>query len=332
MLHFCKTVTEKIISWVESTVETIVAVTKEVCSWVTKTVKKIVEVIEEVCDWLPWPLDALCGLVTKLVEVFVDISEWVCNTVTDLVKTVSKVLIKIVKIVSTIVCTIVDFIITVIVSLVDFILQLADWILNWIVTLPEMLACFLGFRPKKFLKLCVVVLADERGAPVQSLASVDAQVQQAASILAQCNVEVVACDPVVVSVDDELLTVGCGFSDWLFTRPAMERAGHGSKNYACCTRWISASIIPRPALIAIFVRDVENARGCYLWPANYVTVDGSGAGRSLAHEIGHANDLTHADAATDPANLMVTGGSGSDLTGSQCCVLRRGRFVSLLGL
>jgi hypothetical protein len=76
----------------------------------------------------------------------------------------------------------------------------------------------------------------------------------------------------------------------------------------------------------IFIRDIVAGGdvGCHIPGTDYVIIDRSAGGLTLAHEIGHAGDLWHV---SDETNLMNHFTAGDDIQGWQRCIFRRSRFV-----
>ena len=73
-------------------------------------------------------------------------------------------------------------------------------------------------------------------------------------------------------------------------------------------------------LNVIFIRNIVEGDdiGCHIPGTNYVIVDQSAGGLTLAHELGHAGDLWHVSGAT---NLMNHFTAGEDVEAWQQCNL-----------
>lgn len=302
MAQRCKEIQERI----EETREE----ARQECRNVSRTIS------ETICSWLPWPLDELCDVVTRV------ITELVCNTI--------YVIITIVSWVTRIVCEVVF----VVVWIVTHAIGILEWLGNRIITLPELLGCLVGLRlgAKKY-RICPIVIADEKGEPVVPIATIQSQIETAVKVYSQCGIEVIALPITTVTGRAHLANAsGCDASGYFGgDRVEFESLSccKGLLDSLRCVRFPSGLIWPRQVLKAIWVSTISSGeRGCYLLPESFILIAASGAQDTLAHEMGHAGDLLHS---TTSNNLMTTPTrTGSNLTSSQCCVLRTSRFVTLL--
>lgn len=281
----------------------------EECRNVSRTIT------ETICSWLPWPLDALCNLVTRVITEVVCGIVWITITV---VSWVTRVVCEFIYVIDWIVTHVVGFI---------------EWLFNRIITLPEWLFCLAGVRfGRKKLRICPIVIADENGNPVVPLETIQRQIDTAVRIYEQCNVQVIASPITVVQGKSHLANAsGCGAGGYF----SGDRSEY--EHLSCCEgfsklkcqRFPSGIILPRHILKAVWVDTISSGeRGCYMTPESFVLVASSGAVDTLAHEMGHACDLLHRD---EPDNLMNTPSrTASNLTGFQCCTIRTSRFVTLL--
>ncbi len=290
---------------------------REECRNVSRTIT------ETICSWMPWPLSELCDLVTRV------ITEVVCGIVWVVVTVVSWV--------TRIVCEIIyviDWIITHLVGIIE-------WLGNRIITFPEWLICQMGLKAgRKRLRICPVVIADERGVPSVPIATIQEHINFAINLYRDCDVDIIASDIITVNEKSHLTTVsGCDTGGFFAEdRAELERLRccNGLIDSIKCLRFPSGLIWPRPVLKAIWVDVIRNAtpgtdtRGCYMLPDSFVLIDSTALQDTLAHELGHACDLLHRN--SEPTNLMAPGSirTGSNLTGSQCCTIRTGRFVTIL--
>ncbi len=283
----------------------------EECRNVSRTIT------ETVCEWLPWPLDDLCDLVTRV------ITEVICGIVWVLVTIISWV--------TRIVCEVVH----IVVFVVDRLISLVEWLVVRIVSLPEMLLCFIGVRPgRKRYRICPLVIADAAGVPVVPIATIESQIAAAVRIYETCNIAVIALPVVVVRGRPHLADAPSCDSRGYFGENRVEydhlSCCRGLLDSLKCLRFPSGLLWPRQVLKAIWVRDVSGSEvGCTMLPESYVLVDAGGAIDTLAHEMGHAGDLLHS---SDATNLMATGTirTASNLSGTQCCIIRTSRFVTFL--
>ncbi len=289
-MTICNWVLTPVVTLIRTLIRTVREIVRTVCEWVSTVVRTVREVVERVCESLPWPLDALCGWVTRVIEVFETVWEWVCREVIDrVIRWVEVVL-----------------------EYVFYILQWVCWVIDWVFRLPELLLCFVGLQPTKFLRVCVVVLTDRRGVPALELDEVNTIMRDAARIFRQCNLRLVVVSTEVVEREAFLDGTTCEFS------------GMFSDFFV----WFSQRA--RPGCVTVyFVRDIENASGCAYPGTNWVTIAANGRGCTVAQEIGHLADLwAHSDT---PGNIM-TNPCGDDVTEAQCCVIRSSRFASMVPL
>lgn len=297
-MRVCKQVQERI--------ETTRTEAQNQCRSVSRTIT------ETICSWLPWPLDDLCDLVTRviieticaIVYVVITIVSWVWRTVCEIIAAI-------------------DWVITLVVGALE-------WLGNRIITLPELLFCFAGITlGRKNYRICPMVIADERGNPLVPIATIQRQIEVATAIFKKCNVNLIASSIVVVTGKSHL-AVGpdCGAGGF-FSEHKLEyehlSCCNGLLERVKCLRFPSGLIWPREILKAIWLQDVPGKAGCYIFPDSFVQIDNGGTENILAHEMGHACDLTHRD---NVNNLMHSSAANSDLTNSQCCTIRTGRFVT----
>ena len=230
------------------------------------------------------------------------------------------------------------------------------WVWNLILTvvwfivgLIDMLLFAINIRPEKKLRLCVVILRDENGTPVDTVANVLNDLQLAINIFEQeANIrivptqrwqydsgfaarEVASQDWVVVHGRDgtsRILDVSCG------GKAAGEDLNLTGSRFQLissteCFYNSYRSIIGYGAPIIVFVvRSINGTSvGCSLGPlTDYVTVQATGRFPStIAHEIGHACNLRHR---ASPTNLMTPGRIANRLTDGQAAIVRASRHVT----
>lgn len=278
-------------------VRTLIAVARQIvrtiCEWVSSLITVVKEVLERVCEWLPWPLSELCNWVTRLVTVIETVWNWVCH---DVLETVFDV-------------------IEVIVEYVVYVLKWVCWAIDWVIRLPGLLLCLLGIEPRKYMGVCVKILADTRGTPAIALADVQGMMRDAAGLLRDCNIDMVVCSYDIVIKPEYLSATACNPSE-IFSRYFSWFSSH---TCGCCS-----------TVTVYFVQDIKEAAGCSYPGADWVLVDAQGDGTVVVHEIGHLADLWAHTA--DPDNIMTDqpGGTHDEITEFQCCMLRTSRFVRFL--
>ena len=302
-MQFCQmvlTLIEVVCTLIEVVITAIIQVVREIvrtiCEWVTTTIRTIREVVEKVCTWLPWPLDKLCDLVTKLIEVIETITEWVCREVIDRIFEWIEIILRYVF------------------YLVRWICWIIDWIPRFVL---DLLPCLIGVNVPKGIRIQVKILryGDEEA---EDLTTVERHIAVSDRVLrAECNVRLVVTGIEFLNAPNRMRTFDCGAGGLFsaqhvfFERNARRGIGRLS-----------------PTITVYYIEDITNARGCHIPRTDYVVLDREVSDDSLAHELGHAGDLTHSD---DTTNLMNTPSrTASNLTRWQCCLIRSSRIASIL--
>jgi hypothetical protein len=338
MLRVCTWVADQIEMLVDQIIAVITTQINTICHQITQQIEQWQQQFEnqchqvssQVCKWLPWPLDKLCdwvtttvcNLVAVLVKVIVTIVKTVCETIVSLITIFIRIPMTIVLTVMRIVCFVIDFII--------------NWIkiiISILAGIPEFLLCLLGLRIRKHMHVCVTVLAGKDGRPVVDNAKVTTVMDDAAAIiLKRMNVQIREHGRHVVRVPDDNLDVsGCNAGQ-LFGSDAFDLSTEGVGGtfgdlLGCGDGVVDAAEeAVLDILNIIFIRDIIEGGdiGCHIPGTNYVIVDTSAKGLTLAHELGHAGDLWHVSGAT---NLMNHFTAGDDVEAWQQCIFRRSRFV-----
>lgn len=286
----CNAVLTPIVFILRTIVEIIREVVRTVCEWVSSVITTVKTIVEKVCTWLPWPLDKLCELVTKVIEVVETVWEWVCHEILE---------------------RIVD-VIEIVMEYVIYVLKWVCWVIDWVIRFPALILCWLGIEPRRFLTVCVKVLADDAGTPAVPLATVQGWLRDAASIFDRCRISLVVCSIEVVVKPEYLTSTTCEFSG-MFRRFFTWFSHH---TCGCCS-----------SITVYIVRSIPGASGCAFPGTDWVTVAANGDGTVIVQEIGHLADLwSHSD---DPNNVMTDqpGGTHDQITSNQCCMLRTARFT-----
>ena len=286
----CSAILSPIVVLVRTLISIVREVVHVVCEWVSSIITVIKEVTKKVCSWLPWPLNKICDWVTELIAVLETVWDWVCTEVIE---------------------RIIEWI-EIIVEYVIYVLKWVCWVIDWGVRLPGLLLCLLGVEPRKFMAVCVKILADEAGNPAIQVADVQAMMRDAAAIFRRCNINMVVCSFEVVIKPEFLTSTTCAFSG-MFKRFFTWFSTNGC---GCCS-----------TVTVYFVEDIADASGCAYPGTDWVTVDANGDGTVVVQEIGHLADLwSHSD---DPDNVMTDqrGGTHDQITHFQCCMIRTSRFA-----
>lgn len=288
----CNAVLSPVVTVVRTLVLVARQIVRTVCEWVSSIITVVKEVTEKVCSWLPWPLSTICNWVTKLVEVVETVWNWVCHDVIETIFEWVEILVEYIVYVHKWIC----------------------WVVDWGIRLPGLLLCLLGIEPRKFLGVCVKILADNAGNAAVPLAEVQARMRDAAAIFRRCNIKLVVCSFEVVIKPEFLTSTTCEFSG-MFRRFFTWFSAH---TCGCCS-----------TVTVYVVRDIASASGCAYPGTDWVTVDADrdSDGTVVVQEIGHLCDLwSHS---SDPNNVMTDQGGGThdQITHTQCCMIRTSRFA-----
>jgi hypothetical protein len=211
------------------------------------------------------------------------------------------------------------------------------WLVHRLVGLPELVGSLVGLRPRKRLRLRLVILRGSGGAPLVEEHEVQRAIQAAkTTLVAEANVVV---EPPVG--EDDIVEVYADQNPTYVLRPECNWNGF-KHNFTEVGRWFRATSKPhtdRGGVVVFVAEDVRSKSGCFMGLVNFGYVDpaafriaGSGSPTdgppplTLAHELGHGCDLMHR---RDPANLMAPSGKARTgrLSRWQRAVLRSSRHV-----
>jgi hypothetical protein len=211
------------------------------------------------------------------------------------------------------------------------------WIINgvtwvvWVVTgLLDAALGVLGIRPEKILRICTVILSDEKGNPVASTANAVAMLQVAANVYKRdANIRLVPLRPFhyatgfrgAETVDaswvqtdsgssgSNILDAPCGSGgEWLAEGSILQL-----KTSTLCFYGAWRRVLGYGAPVTCFVvRSMPGALGCSLVITDYVGVVGNfntppDSPRTIGHEVGHASLLWHTCVDENIRNIMATG-------------------------
>lgn len=302
------------------------------------------------CDW--WPCSWLCDAWVWISNIVCVAWTWVSNVVcvawtwvTTAVCIVWDVVTTVVNAILVTLESILGWVLSAIAFIVELILAipvvgpLLRWALNLITHVVSIIfglvdagLGLIGIRPEKLLRVCTVILKDEKGNPVATVDFAKAQLQVAVDLYKRdANVRIVPLGPFKYStgfadaetVDDSwvivdgsnsdgtLLDVPCNeggaAADWLGTG-----SGFQFKSSTLCFYGSWRRVLGYGAPISCFViRSTPDAIGCALWITDYATIVGENSvppssPRTLGHELGHACNLPHTCVDEDNRNLMAT--------------------------
>ena len=318
------------------------------------------------CGW--WPCSWGCKLVTWVCVGWYWVSNVVCVAWTYITTAVCLVWEVVITILVYIV-GVVELIVGAIISVIDFVLELIfsipilgrfvrelvsliQEVFLRLAGLIDALAWLVGIRPEKKLRICVIILRDERG-PVANPSLVLEEVQAAADIFREeANVRLIPVGsssfktpfhgdeeigddflhiPAHVS-SDNILNVSCGASSW--GEDLWLSGSSFNFEMARTCFWGSARrLLGYGSSVTVFVvRSIVGKTGCSLGPlTDYVTVVGTETAdkTTIAHETGHACGLWHV---SENTNLMFENDSNlrRDMTNFQAINFRNSRHVTYL--
>lgn len=268
-------------------------------------------------------------------------NKWFCWIETFLERVVTWVVVTVVKWVARVVCEVIDGFISLIAVLVGLILAIPiigrlihefwDSLIDlfWrIVGVFGTIADLFGWEWEKRLRVCLIILRDEKGIEVATEAGLTPHIEAAKTIYKRAaNVRLIVegIHTVIGPAPEAALDVGCDATAWWndlwlpggwFEVTANDECFEG--NARRLLGWASPVVV-------FVVRDVKGKLGCSLGPfSDYVTVAGKDA-RCLAHELGHACGLWHVDGR---GNLMFATCGGMSLKKWQRVILRGSRHVT----
>jgi hypothetical protein len=295
-------------------------VCREISRWVNENVERPIEewinrterqCVEQPCNW--W---CLCC------------NKWFCFLVTLLVRIVTLIIVTITRLVTEIVCEIVGLGLDIIAGIVGLILSIPiiggiiRMILNWLteiiwrlISLPDLLVSLTGYMVPKKIYIKGIILNDN-GTPFSTEEALLPSINFARTVLQrECNVRLIytgTCVP-KINTPTEAQTIDCGSSGFFADLLGIQGAHFEFVSSDCGFEDGHKRVIGLGSELFIFIiRDVQpdNIIGCsFASTHNYVTVEVGALGinvpDTVVHEIGHACDLTHADALN---NLMFPNG------------------------
>jgi hypothetical protein len=300
--------------WVEEKVE------KPIDDWVKKTEKQ--------CKKRKW----------------YDPRRWLCWLVTTFVKVVRWVVVWVGKWVTYIFCEVVSFVVNFLAVVVGLILSipiigrlvgllwrgLVD--LFWrIVNLPDVIAGIFGLYLPKKLRVCIIILSDEKRNPLATAASLQPDIDKAKRIYKDtCNVNFIVSEihtlenPAPKGNLDPNCDAGALGDDLWVDGTYFEN----NANVQCFDSAFVRLIGFASPVIVFIVRNVQgDNKGCSLGPfSDYVTVEGADP-ICLAHEVSHACGLWHSGGETNLANHIC---GGTKLKGWQVAIVRSSRHVTFI--
>ncbi len=319
----------------------------------------------ECCDW--WPCSWGCEALTWFCIGWYWFSNVVCVAWTYFTTAVC--------VVWTVIVLVVSFIIEVIGVVVGFVISLVNYVVEVILSIPflgrllrellsvikeiiyrilgilDVVAWLIGIRPEKKLRLCAIILKDEKGV-VADEAMVLEEVQAAIDIYySKAKVRVIPvswfhvsnpfsdseqANDSYVHIDDtlsdsSLVNLNCGVDGWL-EEIGLTGSSFNIKLTRSCFWGNARRLLGYGEPICVFVvRSINGASGCSMGPLNnYVTVVGTETNdkTTIAHEVGHTCGLW--DISSPTTNLMfgTDNNARGDMTTFQLINMRNSKHVT----
>jgi hypothetical protein len=302
---------------------------------------------EQCCDW--WPCSWACKIVTWVCVGWVWISNWVCigwtwvstavcvfwDAVFTLINAIWVTIESVLGWVLSAIAAIIELIemIPVLGTLIRWVINFIGFLVGSILSIGDFIAGLVGIRPEKLLRVCTVILRDEKGNSIAATPDVVAALQLACDVYKRdANVRII---PLQVfkyttgflgsetvdeswikidgsSSDSDLLDQSCNAGgEWWLSGTKFQAKVTGSCFYGA---WRRVTGFGAPVAVFI-VRSVPGAGGCCLWITDYATVDAGTVDpanafygpRVIGHENGHACNLWHVCVDDDIRNLMAVG-------------------------
>jgi hypothetical protein len=315
MAKYCREVQD----WIEEEIE------KPIDEWIEKRVKKCKKKkCKKWClccnKWFCW----IETIVEKVVKwVIVTVGKWVTRIVCEIVHTIIDVIGFVVGLILAI---------PIIGRLIREIWDIIIEILNRIAGIPDLILCIFGVNWTKKLRICIIILRDEKNTPTATPESLEAEIIKAQEIYKQAaNIQLIVegIHTVDNATPSRNLDVGCGVNGWLEDLWLVGSYFEWLANTKCFDS-IAQRLTGWAAPVVVFaVRSVTGTTaGCSLGPfSDYVTIEGPNP-ICLAHEIGHACSLPHYN--SNKENLMNPTCGGSKLKKWQRCIVRNSRHVTFL--
>jgi hypothetical protein len=280
------------------------------------------------CTW--WPCSWGCKLITWICVAWVWISNVVCVAWT-MITTLVCVAWEVISVILTPLTWLIEIILSIpiIGRLIDEIINIVTTIFWRLVGLFDAILTAVGIRPLKKLRLCFIILRDEKGNPVTTAAALQPTIAAAQQIYRNAaNIDLLVDG--IHTVDGPsptyALDVSCNEGAWgedLWLTGAYFDA---TSAWHCATGGLGRLTGYANPIIVFCVRSIPGSTaGCALGPlTDYLTIEGADP-VCLAHETAHKVGLWHCCASTNLANAIC---GGTQLDWWQVTIARDSEFVT----
>lgn len=300
------------------------------------------------CEWAPcsWFCDTWVWVINIVCVTWTWISNIVCVAWTWITTVICALWDILTTALNAILVTLESLVLGWVLSAAAFIVELLEMIpvfgtlLRWVINgltlvigaiagVGTALLALLGIRPEKLLRICTVILNDERGRPVSSPDNAVAMLQVAVNVLKRdANIRLIPSRPFyyttgfagAATVDATWVQVDSGTSYSNLLDAECSAAGEwlleGSilqfKLSTLCFYGAWRRVLGYGAPITCFiVRSIPGGEGCSLVITDYITVVSNfnlppDSPRTLGHELGHSSLLWHTCLDDNVRNIMGT--------------------------
>lgn len=283
---------------------------------------------DKCCDW--WPCSWGCKLITWVCVGWYWVSNIVCVAWTT-IATLVCIVWEVVQIILIPIGVILEWILSIpiIGRLLDELINLFTEIIWRFVGIVDAILDALGVTLLKKMRVCVIILRDEKGTALSTEADLRPAIDSAKQIyLDAANVQLTV--ERILTLDEpapgRALDVSCGVGAWGEDFWLTGAYFDFQSSLHCLTGAVSR-IVGYGGQISVFVvRDITGtAAGCSLGPlSDYVTIEAA-RGRCFGHELAHACGLWHHGPTTNLANVIC---GGTDLKWWQRVIVRNSRHVT----